>query len=113
MFFFDTHFSFKETIHVMRRLESGDPGVYNQKIPTTILLTPEGKLHSFGYAARDFYHDLDQKEAVKWMYFERFKMMLHNEGVGMLTKKQSYVFFFQKCSKDLFIGYKLSSNNCL
>ncbi|MEQ2204630.1 hypothetical protein XENOCAPTIV_016099, partial [Xenoophorus captivus] len=41
------------------RWEGGDPGVSNQKTPTTILLTPDRKFHSFGYAARDFYHDLD------------------------------------------------------
>ena len=27
-------------IHMMRRWEGGDPGVVNQKTPTTILLTP-------------------------------------------------------------------------
>ncbi|XP_013912998.1 PREDICTED: heat shock 70 kDa protein 12A [Thamnophis sirtalis] len=66
-----------ECIHVMRRWEGGDPGVANQKTPTTILLTPERKFHSFGYAARDFYHDLDPNESKHWLYFEKFKMKLH------------------------------------
>ncbi|XP_064922980.1 heat shock 70 kDa protein 12A isoform X1 [Columba livia] len=66
-----------ECIHVMRRWEGGDPGVSNQKTPTTILLTPERKFHSFGYAARDFYHDLDPTESKHWLYFEKFKMKLH------------------------------------
>ncbi|KAG8135581.1 hypothetical protein E2320_008594 [Naja naja] len=66
-----------ECIHVMRRWEGGDPGVSNQKTPTTILLTPERKFHSFGYAARDFYHDLDPNESKQWLYFEKFKMKLH------------------------------------
>ncbi|KAJ3609843.1 hypothetical protein NHX12_021937 [Muraenolepis orangiensis] len=39
-----------ECIHTMRRWEGGDPGVSNQKTPTTILLTPDRKFHSFGYA---------------------------------------------------------------
>ncbi|PNJ65496.1 HSPA12A isoform 3, partial [Pongo abelii] len=65
-----------ECIHVMRRWEGGDPGVSNQKTPTTILLTPERKFHSFGYAARDFYHDLDPNEAKQWLYLEKFKMKL-------------------------------------
>ncbi|KAM8780392.1 heat shock 70 kDa protein 12A isoform 3-T3 [Rhynchonycteris naso] len=69
-----------ECIHVMRRWEGGDPGVSNQKTPTTILLTPERKFHSFGYAARDFYHDLDPNEAKQWLYLERFKMKLHTTG---------------------------------
>lgn len=56
----------------------------NQKTPTTILLTPERKFHSFGYAARDFYHDLDPNEAKQWLYLERFKMKLHTTGVSEL-----------------------------
>ncbi|MBN3324367.1 HS12A protein, partial [Atractosteus spatula] len=66
-----------ECVHTMRRWEGGDPGVSNQKTPTTILLTPEGKFHSFGYAARDFYHDLDPSESKHWLYLEKFKMTLH------------------------------------
>lgn len=66
-----------ECIHIMRRWEGGDPGVSNQKTPTTILLTPDRKFHSFGYAARDFYHDLDSNECKQWLYLEKFKMTLH------------------------------------
>ncbi|XP_056466012.1 heat shock 70 kDa protein 12A-like isoform X2 [Gadus chalcogrammus] len=66
-----------ECIHTMRRWEGGDPGVSNQKTPTTILLTPDRKFHSFGYAARDFYHDLDPSESKQWLYLEKFKMKLH------------------------------------
>lgn len=54
----------------------------NQKTPTTMLLTPERKFHSFGYAARDFYHDLDPNEAKQWLYLEKFKMKLHTTGVS-------------------------------
>uniref|UniRef100_A0A4W3JQ00 Heat shock 70 kDa protein 12A-like n=1 Tax=Callorhinchus milii TaxID=7868 RepID=A0A4W3JQ00_CALMI len=66
----------------MRRWEGGDPGVSNQKTPTTILLTPEGTYHSFGYAARDFYHDLDPNDSKQWLYFEKFKMKLHTSSVS-------------------------------
>ncbi|XP_059376173.1 heat shock 70 kDa protein 12A isoform X3 [Carassius carassius] len=66
-----------ECIHTMRRWEGGDPGVSNQKTPTTILLSPDRKFHSFGYAARDFYHDLDPTESKQWLYLEKFKMKLH------------------------------------
>ncbi|CAL1578516.1 unnamed protein product [Knipowitschia caucasica] len=66
-----------ECIHTMRRWEGGDPGVSNQKTPTTILLTPDRKFHSFGFAARDFYHDLDPQESKQWLYLEKFKMKLH------------------------------------
>ena len=72
-----------EPVHLMRRQDGGDPGVFDQKIPTSILLSPDGHFHSFGYAARDYYHDLDPKQAPKWMFFDRFKMLLHNSGVGL------------------------------
>uniref|UniRef100_A0A672R412 Heat shock 70 kDa protein 12A-like n=1 Tax=Sinocyclocheilus grahami TaxID=75366 RepID=A0A672R412_SINGR len=70
-----------ECIHTMRRWEGGDPGVSNQKTPTTILLSPDRKFHSFGYAARDFYHDLDPTESKQWLYLEKFKMKLHTTAV--------------------------------
>ncbi|XP_064787162.1 heat shock 70 kDa protein 12B [Oncorhynchus masou masou] len=67
-----------EAIHMMRRWEGGDPGVANQKSPTSLLLTPELKFHSFGFAARDNYHDLDPEEAQHWLYFDKFKMKIHS-----------------------------------
>ncbi|XP_072434247.1 heat shock 70 kDa protein 12B-like isoform X3 [Chiloscyllium punctatum] len=67
-----------ETIHMMRRWEGGDPGVANQKTPTSLLLTPNGSFHSLGYTARDHYHDLDPEEARDWLYFEKFKMKIHS-----------------------------------
>ena len=70
-----------DSIHMMRKWEGGDPGVNNQKIPTTLLLRPDGSFHSFGYGARDFYHDLEHTEAKKWLYFEKFKMSLHTAEV--------------------------------
>uniref|UniRef100_UPI00398EF462 heat shock 70 kDa protein 12B-like n=1 Tax=Pristiophorus japonicus TaxID=55135 RepID=UPI00398EF462 len=63
---------------VARRWEGGDPGVANQKTPTSLLLTPDGSFHSLGYTARDFYHDLDPEEARDWLYFEKFKMKIHS-----------------------------------
>jgi hypothetical protein len=61
----------------MRKWEDGDPGAIDQKTPTTLLLTPEGEFHSFGFTARNFYHDLSPGEARRWLYFEKFKMALH------------------------------------
>jgi len=72
-----------DSIHMMRKWEGGDPGVINQKTPTTLLLTPEGEFHSFGFTARDLYHDLSPNEAKRWMYFEKFKMSLHNNAVSI------------------------------
>lgn len=70
-----------DSIHMMRKWEGGDPGVSNQKTPTTLLLKPNGEFHSFGFGARDIYHDLEEGEAKKWYYFEKFKMSLHSNQV--------------------------------
>ena len=72
-----------DSIHMMRKWEGGDPGVSNQKTPTTLLLKPNGEFHSFGFGARDFYHDLEEGEARKWYYFEKFKMSLHSSQVSV------------------------------
>ena len=69
-------------IHMMRRWDGGDPGVVNQKTPTTLLLDPLGRFHSFGHTARDFYHDLDDDEARQWLFFDKFKMALHHNDVN-------------------------------
>ena len=72
-----------DSIHMMRKWEGGDPGVSNQKTPTTLLLKPNGEFHSFGFGARDIYHDLEEAEAKKWYYFEKFKMSLHSNQVKL------------------------------
>ena len=75
------------SIHMMRKWEGGDPGVTNQKTPTTLLLKPDGTFHSFGFGARDFYHDLDPNDAKKWLYFDKFKMSLHSSAVSKYFQK--------------------------
>lgn len=77
-------------IHMMRKWEGGDPGVINQKTPTCLLMSPDGTFHSFGFTARDFYHDLDPVEAQKWYFFDKFKMVLHYNAV-------SNIHFYAKC----------------
>ncbi|XP_050700037.1 heat shock 70 kDa protein 12A-like isoform X2 [Eriocheir sinensis] len=68
-----------DSVHMMKQWQGGDPGVLNQKTPTTLLLTPDQRFHSLGYQARDTYHDLDPSEAPHWLYFDKFKMVLHSE----------------------------------
>ena len=77
----------QDDIHIMRKWEGDDPGINNQKTPTVLLLTPDQEFHSFGFTARDFYHDLQQREAKHWLYFEKFKMLLHYSKVWNLTYK--------------------------
>nr|CAD7428590.1 unnamed protein product [Timema monikensis] len=71
----------EQNIHMMRKWEGGDPGLNNQKTPTTLLLTPEGHFHSFGCAARDYFNDLDSCEARHWYFLDKFKMTLHHRQV--------------------------------
>ena len=59
-----------------------------------LLLTPEGEFHSFGFTARDFYHDLQSREARRWLYFDRFKMLLHHNKVGEVVESVLCVFLF-------------------
>jgi len=89
-------------VTVMRPLESGDPGVVNHKSPTSLLLDPDGEFHSFGFRARDFYHDLSPKEARNWLYFDKFKMPLHNAKVG----HHELFNFFTVSGATTFIKYK-------
>ena len=67
---------------MMGKWENGDPGVINQKTPTTLLLTPKGEFNSFGFTARNNYQDLSPEEATEWMLFDHFKMSLYKANVG-------------------------------
>ncbi|VDI73321.1 Hypothetical predicted protein [Mytilus galloprovincialis] len=75
------------------------------KTPTALLLTPEGRFHSFGATAENEYVTLAQKEeANSWYYFNRFKMQLYTnkeltsnmviKEVGGKTMKAMLVFAF-------------------
>ena len=69
-----------EEIHFMHRSD-GHLGGMATKMPTILLLNDRGGFHSFGYAAREAYHDLEEAETKKWLYFEKFKMELHSRQV--------------------------------
>ncbi|XP_072543675.1 heat shock 70 kDa protein 12B isoform X2 [Salminus brasiliensis] len=48
------------------------------------------RFHSFGFAARDSYHDLDPEEARHWLYFDKFKMKIHSTSdLTMVTELES------------------------
>ena len=71
-----------EEIHLMRNPEGGQAvGTVSYKIPTILLLNERGEFHSFGYEAREAYHDLDAEKSRKWLYLEKFKMELHSRKV--------------------------------
>ena len=70
---------FKKMFRSRMCVTGGDPGIPNAKTPTVLLLNPSHQFHSFGYSARDFYHDLPAREARQWFYFDKFKMTLHHQ----------------------------------
>jgi len=70
-----------DDIHLMAGPSLGQYGATNYKIPTILLLNEHGAFHSFGYEAREAYHDLDGTDSTKWLYFEKFKMELHSRKV--------------------------------
>ena len=100
-----------DSILMMRKVDGNDPGwslfsssfirnwnivvpligVINQKTPTTILLTPNLEFHSFGFFARDFFHDLDPDEAKRWLFFEKFKMHLHYVQVRIARRRDTVI----------------------
>ncbi len=76
--------SHPEDIHLMRTTQGGrysGSTASTHKIPTILLLNEKGGFHSFGQDAREAYHDLDEAEAKKWLYFEKFKLELHTRKV--------------------------------
>ena len=76
-----------ENIFLMKSCHRSESDLYNlnhtanNKMPTSLLLDPDGNFHSFGYQATTFYNDLDVEESKKWNLFEKFKMNLHNSNV--------------------------------
>ena len=68
------------TIHVMNQRQFRIRGNYSQQ-PTVLLLTEDGEFHSFGCEAQEFYRDIDERDSMKWLYFEKFKMELHSREV--------------------------------
>lgn len=75
-----------DEIYLMMRAQLGQYGAMNHKIPTILLLNECGAFHSFGFEAREAYHDLEENESKKWLYFEKFKMELHSRKVRILKK---------------------------
>lgn len=76
-----------DDIYLMNRGQVGQFGAMTNKIPTILLLNEHGAFHSFGFEARETYHDLDEAESTKWLYFEKFKMELHSRKVMKLLAK--------------------------
>ncbi len=59
-----------------------DLGYSTLKTPTCLLLNPDKSFNSFGFEAQDRFAELDEDQAQEYFYFERFKMILHNNEVS-------------------------------
>ena len=64
----------------------GGPKGVEVKAPTTVLFNPHGIFDAFGFDAVKKYGKMNDKQKWDCYYFERFKMELHQEKVGVKNK---------------------------
>lgn len=105
-----------DEIYLMNRGQVGQYGAMTNKIPTILLLNEHGAFHSFGFEARETYHDLDEAECRKWLYFEKFKMELHSRKVQQVTiiggwGWLAFYFLFSFIFKELSRRMELEASN--
>ncbi|XP_052266866.1 heat shock 70 kDa protein 12B-like isoform X1 [Dreissena polymorpha] len=76
-------FSFKSSptdVNVNCNWYAGSGKLVSQKTSTSLLLDPDGKVHSFGFEAEDKYANLAEEGIHHaWRLFRRFKMFLYND----------------------------------
>jgi hypothetical protein len=79
-------------IHVNKEWISGNSKLTTLKVPSTVLLTPEKRFHSFGYEAEWKYGQLAaDKNHTGWYYYRKFKMtMMQNEVNRSLIQSCSF-----------------------
>lgn len=79
-------FSFRDDplkVQTNQSWTAGSEKLISLKTPTCVLLDPDRKFHSFGFQAENKYADLAENDKHhEWMFFRRFKMLLHNNEVG-------------------------------
>lgn len=79
-----------DNVHLMNQRMVSHRSGYGVQQPTVLLLNEKGEFHSFGYNAQEFFHDLDEEESGKWLYFEKFKMALHSREVSAPNTMYQY-----------------------
>ncbi|XP_053378815.1 heat shock 70 kDa protein 12A-like isoform X1 [Mercenaria mercenaria] len=73
-------YSFKSDTTNVKTVNKWSSKLDSQKTPTSVLLTPARKLHSFGYDAEEHYAELlEDDKAENWALFRRIKMVLYGE----------------------------------
>jgi len=68
--------------------KAGPERLISHKTPTCVLVNPQKQFDSFGYDAENKYMKLlEEDEQEGWMFFQRFKMILHNSQVMLVNIK--------------------------
>ena len=58
-------------------------GCSSFKTPTCVLFDGDGEFKSFGYDAQEEHSFLSTEESMEYFYFDRFKMLLHDNSVKL------------------------------
>ena len=82
----------EDHIYIFEKWERGQ-GMTYRKTPTALLLTEEGELHKFGHAAVETFakQAILVKDRKKFMYFDKFKLLLHPKEVSLGRLKNACV----------------------
>ncbi|XP_053400595.1 heat shock 70 kDa protein 12A-like [Mercenaria mercenaria] len=80
-------FSFRDDpdrIETNEKWVAGSAQLMSMKCPTTVLLTPDKKFHSFGFEAENKFADLAEDDCHHdWYLFRRFKMTLYDSAKNL------------------------------
>ena len=71
-----------ENVRVNRNW-AAERGFASYKTPTCVLFDGDGEFKSFGYDAQEEHSFLSTEESMEYFYFDRFKMLLHDNSVKL------------------------------
>ena len=77
----------------MNKAWGNDQGLSTLKTSTSLLLCPDCQFDSFGFEADEKYANFFCGEDQEYMYFKRFKMVLHKSEVISLNFKIMKIFY--------------------
>lgn len=82
----------EDHIYIFEKWGRGQ-GMTYRKTPTALLLTEKGELYKFGHAAVDMYtrQAISKKDCKKFLYFDKFKLLLHSKQVSLGRLKNACV----------------------
>lgn len=90
-------------VHVNKEWISGNSKLITLKVPSSVLLTPEKRFHSFGYEAEWKYGQLAaDKNHLGWYYFRKFKMTMMQNEVKSISLTQFINFYFASIGQHFY-----------